>query len=630
MKRMTKLVRWTLIVMLCGIVVSSAKEQPVEQFEQQRQADAKAKREAAQAARARKQEQAQVAAAKLPEDTSAKMKIKEIRITGNTLLSTEELLADMPFIFNASNASMAEARSEHLYDFRALREVARAPGTEKEVTARTVQGFTQYVLSVYQRKNYGGIYVYVPAEAMKGAQLADGILPVSILEARVISVGTKYYDVNQKQAEKGYLDANYVLTWSPAKPGKAVNSKKLDDFVNLLNANPDRYVSTVISKGEEPNTLAVNYGIYEVNPWHYFFQIDNSGVEQREWTPRVGIINTNLLGFDDSFFAMYQAKPDSTITDNYSLFGSYDFPLAGPKLRLNIFGGYSEFDISPQATDFDFIGGGKFIGANLRYNFYQTQGWFFDAIASISEERSKTTAINFLGDVEQGASSNVRMKLWGLALDIHKRDDMSNTSLGYKFTTSMGGSSEAEFNRSFTGAERDFTIHYLTALHSRLLDPNKVTRLSKTVRWVITDDRLTPAKKTPVGGFYSVRGYKEYERVADGAILASVQYEFDLIRYEKTKGASPEQAKEEEKSSSRKFGLKRLAPAAFLDFGRARINKNIENEPGHETFVSAGPGVIADIGDNFNVAVYLGIALKDTDRTDAGSGRVNVSFLARW
>jgi len=52
-----------------------------------------------------------------------------------------------------------------------------------------------------------------------------------------------------------------------------MNRKKLDDFVNLLNLNPDRYVSTVVGKGEEPNTLGVNYGIYEANPWHYFIQV---------------------------------------------------------------------------------------------------------------------------------------------------------------------------------------------------------------------------------------------------------------------------------------------------------------------------------------------------------------------
>ena len=154
------------------------------------------------------------------------------------------------------------------------------PGEVREVSARTIAGLTQYILSVYQQKNYGGIYVYVPAEALKGGTgLADGILPVNIIEAHVSSVGVKYYDVNQAAVQKGRLDANAVLLWSPARQGKVLNKKQLDDFVNLLNLNPDRYVNAVVSKGGEANALAIDYGIYEANPWHWFAQVDNSGVK---------------------------------------------------------------------------------------------------------------------------------------------------------------------------------------------------------------------------------------------------------------------------------------------------------------------------------------------------------------
>jgi hemolysin activation/secretion protein len=626
MRTLKNFIRWTLVVTLLGIVSSIAAEKPPQQFEEQRKAEAQAKREEAKAAKIKKQEQEQLAQVKLPEDTSARLKIKEIRLTGNTLITTEQLLAGMPVVFNASNKALAKAESEHLYDFTSLREVISAPGQTQEVSTRTIQGFTQYILSVYQQKNYGGIYVYVPAEALKGEELKDGVLQVNILEARVISVGTKFYDVNQTQAEKGRLDANAVLFWSPVKSGGVVNRKKLDDFINLLNLNPDRYITATVSKGAEPNTLAVNYGVYETNPWHYFIQVDNSGVKDSQWNPKIGVINTNLLGFDDSFMAVYQFRPDSSWNDNYSLFGSYDFPLAGPGLRLNIYGGYSEFDLSSQTSDISFVGGGKFIGANLRYNVFQTNGWFFDVIGSVSEEESKVTPSLF----PEFTASKVRMNLWGAAVDIHKRDDVSNSSLGYKFTTSMGGSGEDEFRLARTDAEKDFTIHYFTAMHSRVLDPNKVTRLSANIRSIVTEDRLVPAKMTPFGGMYSIRGYKEYELIADGGILASAQYEFDLVRYEKTKGVSKPEADKADQSSSKKYGLKKLAPLAFIDFGRAKTNDSTGDEVGHETFLSIGPGVLAEIGDNFSMAVYLGIALKDTQHTDAGDGRVNVSFMLRW
>ena len=624
-------VRCVLVVISAGMVtagfgtVSRAAEKPVQQLKEQRQVEPIAKKEAA---KAQKEEQKQLSKEeldriKLPEDTSPRLKVKEIRFSGNILVSTAELLRDLPVIFNASDKPLAKAESQYLYDFRPLQEIISTPGQTREVSTRTIAGLTQYVLSVYQQKNYGGIYVYVPADALKGAELKDEILPVDVIESSVTSVGTKFYDANQTVSAKGYLDANVVRAWSPVKSGGVVNQKRLDDYLNLLNLNPDRYVTATVSKGAEPNTLAVDYGIYEANPWHYFVQIDNSGVKASKWNPKIGVINTNLLGFDDSFMAVYQFRPDSSWNDNYSLYGSYDIPLAGPGLRLNIYGGYSEFDLGSQTSNISFFGGGKFIGGDLRYNMFQVNDWFFDVIGSISHEESRVTPSLF----PEFTASNVIMDLWGTGVDIHKRDDVSNTSLGYKFTTIMGGSNKEEFVRARTDAERDFTIHYFTATHSRFLDPNMVSRLNGTLRWIVTDDRLVPAKMTTFGGMYTVRGYKEYEIIADDGVLASAQYEFDLIRYDKLKGTSKEEI---DKQSSKQKGLKKLAPLAFADFGRSRINDPRGDEKGHETLFSIGVGTLVEYGNNFSGAVYYGVPLRETADTERGKGRVNVSLMMRW
>ncbi|MBN2020241.1 MAG: ShlB/FhaC/HecB family hemolysin secretion/activation protein [Sedimentisphaerales bacterium] len=636
MRRAKQLVELAIVITLFCLPYLSAREKPAPQFEGQRSAEEADKREQAEAQKAKKEEQKQqtqieLAKSRLPADTTPKLKVREIRFNGNTLVSTSELLADMPVVFNASDKPLNKAESQYLYDFTFLQEVIAAPGIARDVSARTIQGLTQYVLSVYQQKNYGGIYVYVPAGVLKGAELKDGILLVDIIEARISSVGLKYYDVNQAVAEKGYLDANTMLSWSPVRQGRVMNRKKLDDFVNLLNLNPDRYVSPVVGKGDEPNTLVVNYGIYEANPWHYFIQVDNSGVKERRWSPIVGVINTNLLGYDDSFFATYQSPWDSGIEDNYALFGSYDIPINGPKLRLNIYGGYSEFDISPEATEAQFIGGGKFIGANLKYNVLQSNGWFFDIIGTVSEEISKNTS--FFDDLEI-TSSSVRMHLWGAGIDVHKRDDVSNAALGYKLTASMGGSEQEEFTRSRPptppdglGAEKDFAFHNLYGSYSRLLDTNKVTRLSTTLKWILTSDRLPPNKMTPFGGFYSVRGYDEYEIVGDGGVLASAQYEFDLIRYEKLKSASRQEVDKEQRKEK---GLKKVAPLVFSDFGRSTINHPAGTEESHETLFSIGVGTLVEYGDNFSGGVYYGYPLKETEETRRGKGRVNVSFMLRW
>ena len=563
----------------------------------------------------------------LPIDTSPRLTVKELRISGNTLISTDELLQYMPAVYNASGQPLNKADSQYLYDLRPIQEIVAAPGQPREVSLRTIQGLTQYILSVYQKNDYSGIYVYVPEGAIKdGNKLVDDILPINVLEAPVSEVRIKYYDADRNEVEEGYLRRSALESWSPIERDKVASQRKLDYLVNLLNLNPDMHVSAVVSRGAEPNTLAVQYDVYETSPWHFFIQADNSGTEERQWAPRVGVINTDLLGIDDRLTTLVQADLDSP-GDNYSVFGSYDFPVMGPQLRLNLYGGYSEFDIAPEAGVFNFLGSGSFYGAILRYNIYQEQNWFFDVTGSLSDEESKinSSAEELFGvDVFK---SDIEMELWGIGLNIYHRDDVSNTTLAFNRVQNFGGSSQDEFWDPVTftgarwGAERDFSIYTLSASHNQYLDQDKVEQFRSTFRWIKPSDRLVPAKMTSFGGMYTVRGYEEYEIVADGGILASLQYEYDLVRH--SQAVEPKKVVVNEE-------LKKLAPLAFFDYGQAKIESPVAGEKSSQTLYSIGVGLALEVGNNFSGAMYYGYPLKDTEETDTGHGQFNASVMLRW
>lgn len=589
-----------------------------------REAVAKAKIEAGKKENARFEKQ--VAKLALPEDTTRRLSVKEVRISGNSLISTEELLRGMPLVYNASSQPLLKTEGQYLYDLRILRDIMLHPGQTQAVSLRAIQGLTQYILSVYQDNRYAGIYVYVPEGAIKdGAELADGILPIRVIEAAISEVKIKFYDADRNEVEKGYLRCSAVQEWSPLKVGKVGNEGALNHFVNLLNLDPDRYVSAVVSKGAEPNTLAVGYDVYETDPWHYFIQVDNSGTKDRQWTPRVGLINTNLLGIDDRFSVVYQARPDSTIQDNYSVFGSYDFPLMGPRLRLNLYGGYSEFDIHPESGLINFLGSGNFYGGILRYNVFQKENWFFNVTGTISHEESRLTPSLF----PEFLATNIRMDLWGAGVDIHRSSDMSSTSFGFNRFESMGGSDREEFNLARAGADPDFSIYMTSANHSMYLDRDKVQQLRGTFRWITSNERLVPAKMMAFGGMYSVRGYHEYEFIADGGVLASIQYEFDLVRHNRLFSQPTAASEQRQSKATDSLQLRKLAPLVFFDYGRARIEDPLPTEKDYEELCSAGIGTIFEFGENFVGAVYYGYPLKATDTTGEGEGRVNVSFMLR-
>jgi len=203
----------------------------------------------------------------LPVDTTMRLVVRELRISGNTLISTGELLEYMPAVYNASGQPQSQADSQYLYDLRSIQEIVSMPGQPREVSLRTIQGLTQYILSIYQANDYSGIYVYVPEGAIKdGNRLVDGILPINILEAPVSEVRIKYYDAERNEIEEGYLRRSALEEWSPIERDKVASQKERDYLVNLLNLNPDRHVSAVVSRGAEPNTLAIQYDVYEIDP----------------------------------------------------------------------------------------------------------------------------------------------------------------------------------------------------------------------------------------------------------------------------------------------------------------------------------------------------------------------------
>ena len=118
-KNMTRLI---MVFVLTGLPILIAAEKPPQQFEEQRKAEAKQRE--AEAAKAKNLDvKEQPANVNLPEDTTALLKVKEIRFSGNTLVSTSQLVRRMPAIFNASDKPLTKAESKYLYNLSPVKEV---------------------------------------------------------------------------------------------------------------------------------------------------------------------------------------------------------------------------------------------------------------------------------------------------------------------------------------------------------------------------------------------------------------------------------------------------------------------------------------------------------------------------
>jgi hemolysin activation/secretion protein len=565
----------------------------------------------------------------VPEDVTPKYFVRAVEITGNTLLSAQELWEDLPVLCVKWNKDPNVPPD--VYDFRVLKDVLRAPGALRQVSTRTIKGFTEYLVARYHERGYAGIYVYVSAKAIQAPdasasdarRLENDILPFRIIEGKIASVEIRHYDTDGNKKETGRLKDSLVAAWSPAQPGAAIRTKPLDDFVRLLNENPDRYVRHSVSTGTEPNSLDLTYALYEANPWHPYVQVDNSGTDQRQWSPRLGFFNTNLTGRDDRASVMYQANVTDPL-ENYAAFGSYGIPVFTPRLRVSAFGGYSEFDITPEATGgfASFLGAGSFFGGNLRYNLVQLQDWFLDLTGTASVENSRIRS-------DLGTDSDVDMHLLGFGFEVHRTDPLSGTSVAFERVENLDGSSAEEFAEARPGAARDFVKYTIVGSHARYLDEAKVNYLGGSFRWIFSNDRLVPAKMTTFGGLYSVRGYPEDALVADGGILASLEYRRLLVG--DLFGAEP---KDGNPKKNKPIGISLLG---FTDYGQAQIKHPMPGEMGHQDLWGIGLGTLITRSPNFEARIYYGWALQaivypSTGQllADEGDGAWNFSFLYRW
>jgi hemolysin activation/secretion protein len=560
----------------------------------------------------------------LGDDRSPVFDISSISIRGNTILTSEELLEDIPIIYNAWSESIKKADPVFLYDLGGIRTVIDNPGQSTKVSARNIQGLVQYILKVYKDKGYV-VRVYVPEESLKqGGKFIGEVLDITVIEAIAGKVSINFFDVNGSAAKKEYTRSTLIDEWSPVKEGEPLNQKKLDDYVSLLNENPDRYTQVSLSEGEGEDTLNVDYNVYEVSPWHTFLQIDNAGTRDRRWSPRLGMINTNLTGRDDTLTGVIQGPIDDRMSRNdYSAFASYEVPLYTQRLRLNIFGGRSEFDVDG-GQGIDFLGNGNIWGSNLTLNVLQKDNWFFDVFQGVSFEKSNVSTSQFSSQL----GSKVYMDLWTTGAKLYKRDDMRKTFIRIDRTTRIGGSHQHDYWNGTTGARTNansnFWIWNFNASHYQYLEAEKIQRVLASVRYIRPNTRLVSAKMTTFGGMYTVRGYEESAIVADGGVLASFQYEYDLIKRDQAKAAR------EGTPRDKTPRLRKLAPVAFFDYGRARTEDAVPGEKSREELYSVGGGLLFEYGESFSGGAYYGYPLKAATGTATGDGRVNVYFMLQW
>jgi hemolysin activation/secretion protein len=452
-----------------------------------------------------------------------------------------------------------------------------------------------------------------------------------------------------------------IASHSPLKPGPStggsdvregdlLQKKPLDEYVSFLNRYPNRNVNAAIAPGADPSLgeVSLQYLVNQPKPWQAYFQVANVGTRQTNaWRERIGFLDTQLLGIDDTF-SVDASTASFQGSDNVST--SYEAPFfKQDRLRWRVSAQWDEFkasDVGIQGANFS--GNDESIGADLIWNFLQKGDWFFDATFGLRD--MYVTVDNSLAD--QRGVGNFLLPHAGI--EVSHPTIVANTDVSVDLSTNWAGaagtSSQQIQNLGRSDVDKNFVLIAVSASESFYIEPlfasqnwtmADLTATGRPLPWATLahelsfsahgqsafDSRLPPQEEMTAGGFYTVRGYSEADAVGDSAVIGTVEYRWHIPRSFSPNPRPPNIFNEPFRFAPEvPLGLPDwdLVFRTFIDAGYTMNSHIIEGAESNDTLIGAGIGLELDLSRYFSVRTDWGVALHSTPDTRSGSNRFHV------
>jgi hemolysin activation/secretion protein len=330
-------------------------------------------------------------------------------------------------------------------------------------------------------------------------------------------------------------------------------------------------INAELRPGDHRGESILNLRVKEAGPWKAWLDFNN------HQTPVVGaerglatIAHQNLTGHGDPFSFTYgRSRGVNPIIDT-----AYTLPIT--KYDTTITGSYRRNDFLVIDNAFRFLdlkADVEIIGITLRQPLYKTLSDEF-AVAVTGERlyNKVTSAFDVLGLPSlfiPGSSDtgvNTVSALRFVQEYVHRT---SNSVVAVRSRFSVGLDVLGATNNSSALPDGQFFSWLGQVQGIRRVDEWGGVQFLGQMSLQLANDRLFPLEQIPVGGRFSVRGYRENTLIRDNAFLASVESRIPLLTFP--------------------TGEPRLQFAQFVDMGRAWNAKGETPDP--QTLASVGLGV---------------------------------------
>lgn len=419
-------------------------------------------------------------------------------------------------------------------------------------------------------------YITSGAFLLNNQNLTAGVVKIQVVEGELEKI---------EIAGLRRLQSVYVRSRLEKATVTPLNRQRLEAALQLLQLDPlIQRVNAELTAGSSPGRNILQIQITEAPAFHGGVYTANNQ------TPSVGstqlgifVDHNNLLGFGDRLSTEY------TLTEGLNLYDiSYTIPLNGNNdtlsFRLN---NADSRIITDDFRDLKIRSETQTYSLSYRHPLYRQPQSEFALSFGLDLRRSQTFLLEDIPFSFSPGAENGEAKVTALRFsqDWLQRDATKVLAVRSQFSLGIGAF-DATVND--TGTDSRFfswlgQFQWVQLLSARTL---LITRVNAQ----LTGDSLLSLEKFSVGGFDTVRGYRQNQLVADNGVTAGVELRIPLTANSNA-----------------------LQIAPFFDIGTVWNNRT--NNSQAQTISSLGLGLLWQPNQDLNLRLDYGIPLTDVDNT---------------
>ncbi len=511
---------------------------------------------------------------------SQSFSVKALKIEGNTLLPESKLMARIAHL-------IGEGRS--LNDL--------------------VQGATA-IQQAYREAGYGGVVAFVPEQ-----KLENGDVIIQVVEGKIDKVQISGNDERD--------EINILRSLPHLKQGETPVVKNIDRNIQMANENPTKKIRVALVAGARPGAIDADAKVTDERPLRLLFGVDSAGTPGTgNFRTNVGIQHTNLWNRDHIGTFQFQTSPtEPSRAQIYSV--GYRIPFYNQFSAIDAFYAHSNVESLTSAAPlgvgpFGFTGKGDIAGFRA-HRFLPRVGEYDHRVTFGWDWRHFNNNCAFQGNTGSAAcdrlAADVTITPVSLGYVGQKDGPIFSWGINTNISGNFGGSSQAIFNTARLDADKHYAVWRFFGFTNVNLPAG--FGISTRVLAQYSPHALVPGEQfgiggggSAMGGFISVRGYREREIVGDYGASFNIE------------GLGPDFAKIVNSESLS------LRPLGFFDFGWAGNNHQAPCDAQGSSceIAGVGGGIRFAIGKKFSGRLDFGHALMDGNQKAAGTSRGHLAI----